>query len=323
MYSQGAAVLRHDIRGMVEEGVRQGELYIGLKALTPLPVTAKAGQYPKVTLAGAGLLKNNAKRRGPGSAYGRTVRSYTNDNYTCIEYGGEAVIPDDDARDVSRFFDLASKELMWKQREVQLAHELRTKTTLFNPATFSLTTSATAYTEANLATFDLGLDIDSAKQQIQQRGESVDSLTAIMSLSVFNRVRASTRLQNRIRGTVSTDTQLILDAQALADALGLKEVLVGKAVYDTAGEGAASASLSTIWSDTYIWLGTCNNAAGEGDYFNGSTGHTLFWAQDAAILQVEEYRDESIRSQVVRARQYTDEKIVNANTAQLLVTQYS
>jgi hypothetical protein len=210
---------------------------------------------------------------------------------------------------------------MWKQREVQLAHEIRVATALFAPGTFSLTTSATAYTTANMATFDIGLDIDLAKQQIQGRGESSEGLTAVMSLATFNLIRASTRLQNRIRGTISTDSQLVLDAQAVADALGLKEVLIGKATYDTSGEGAATASLSNIWSNVYIWLGTCNNAAGEQDYFNGSTGHTLYWAQDSAILQVEEYREETIRSSVVRARQYTDEKIINANTAQLLVTQ--
>lgn len=321
MQSQGAVLLRHDIRGVVEQGFLQSELYIGAKALTPLPVTGKAGQYPVVTLAGAGLLKNNAKRRGPGSGYGRTTRSYSNDNFTCIEYGGEAIVPDDDVRDVSRFFDLATSELRWKQREVSLAHEIRVAAKLFDPSVFSLTTSATAYTTANMASFDLGLDIDLAKQQIQGRGESSEGLTAIMSLATFNLVRASTRLQNRIRGTISTDTQLVLDAQAVADALGLKEVLIGKATYDTAGEGAAAASLSNIWGNTYIWLGMCKPAGGPQDYFSGATGHTLFWEQDAAIVQVEEYRDESIRSSIVRARQYTDEKIINANTAQLLVTQ--
>ncbi len=302
----------------------QDELFIGPKVLTPLPVPAKAGQYPRVTIAGAGLLKDNAKRRGPGSPYGRTVRSYSNDNYTCIEYGGEAVIPDDDAKDIGRFFDLAASELRWKTREVSISHERRTAAAILAPATFSLTTSGTAYTTANMATFDLGLDIDAAKQAIRGRGESTSELTLVMSDIVFDLVRASTRLQNRIRGTVSTDTQLILDRQAVADALGVKEVLVGCATYDSSGEGAATATITRIWSNTYIWLGTCRAAAGPQDYFSGSTGHTLFWDQDTSgIITVEQYHEENIRSTIARARQYTDEKIINANTGQLLVTQYS
>lgn len=323
MYSQGNAVLRADLRGVVEESFNQSALYIGAKVLPPLPVLAKAGQYPYIGRASAGLLKNNAKRRGPGTSYSRTTRAFTNDNYTCKEYGSEAVVPADESADISRFFDLEAAETRWKYRDVQLAHEIRVKDTVFAPATFALTTSATAYTEAAAATFDVGLDIDNAKAQIQSRGEDPTGLTAVLSLAVFNRIRSSTRLQNRIRGKSGSDTMLSLTAIEVAVALGLKEVIIGAAAYDTSGEMATSASMSNIWSDTYIWLGKCVPASGPQDYFAGGTGYTLFWQQDAAIFQVESYYEDDIRSTIIRARQNTDEKIVNANTAQLLVTQYS
>lgn len=297
--------------------------FIGAKILPPLPVPNRAGQYPKVTLAAAGLLKNNAQRRGPGANYARTNRSYVTDTYTAIEYGSEAVVPDDNARDVGRFFDLEASETRWKYREVQLAHEIRVQAAIQDTTTFSVVTSATAYTAANLASFDLGLDIDTAKQSIISRGESADNLSVVMSYNNFIRARASTRLQNRIRGTLSTDTQLVLDAQAVADALGVKEVFIGRSAYDTSGEGAASATMSQIWSDSYIWLGQVKPAAGPQDYFAGGTGYTLFWQEDSDIFQVESYREEQKRSTIIRCRQYTAEKIINANTAQLLITQYS
>ena len=44
------------------------------------------------------------------------------------------------------------------------------------------------------------------------------SRPAPRSIATTARARASTRIQNRIRGTISTDTQLVLDRQALADA---------------------------------------------------------------------------------------------------------
>lgn len=323
MYSQGNTLLRADLRGVVEEAFNQSALYIGAKVLPPLPVMAKAGQYPYIGRASAGLLRNNAKRRGPGTNYSRTVRAYTNENYTCIEYGSEAVVPTDNARDVGRFFDLEAAETRWKYRDVQLAHEIRVKDAVFAPGTFSLTTSATAYTEALAATFDVGLDIDSAKASIQGRGEDPTGLSAVMSLPVFNRIRSSTRLQNRIRGKASTDSLLALSAAEVAVALGLKEVIVGAAAYDTSKEGASTASMSSIWSNTYIWLGKIVQPAGPQDYFAGGTGYTLFWQEDADIFQVESYYEDNIRSQIIRARQYTDEKIVNANTGQLLVTQFS
>ena len=322
MFSQGGSLLRADLRGVVEEAFNQSELYIGAKILTPLAVPAKAGQYPTLTKTASGLLKNNAKRRGPGTNYSRTNRAYANDNYTCIEYGSEAIVADDQNRDISRFFDLESTETRFKYREVQLAHEIRVAAKVFDRATFNTTTAGTSYTLANIATFDLGLDIDAAKQQIQSRGETVADLTVVMSLNVFNRVRGSTRLQNRIRGTISTDSQLVLDSQALADALAVKEVIVAAAAYDTAPDGA-TASMTNIWGDDQIWVGKVVAAAGPQDYFAGGTGYTLFWQEDADIFQVESYRDESIRATIIRARQFTDEKIVLSASAQIVTTSYA
>ena len=323
MFSAGGAVLRADLRGVVEEAFLQSELYIGPKACPPLPVPNIAGQYPVIQKNAGNLLRNEAKPRGAGANYGRITRSWTNDNYTCEEYGMEAIVDDKSARNIGRFFDLEARETVWAYRQVQLAHEIRVSNLLFAPATFSLTTSATAYTSANLATMDVGLDIDAAKAQIQGRGENIDNLTVVMSLNNFYRARASTRLQNRIRGVASTDTYLTLSEEQVADALQVKQILIGRATYDTSLQGAPTSTLSNIWADTYMWVGNVVEASGPEDYFSGSTAFTLFWQEDADLFQVESYREEAIRSTIIRARQNTSEKVVLAASAQLLVTQYS
>ena len=319
----GGAILRPDLAGVVEEAFLMSETYIGPKVLPPMPVGTRGGQYPIIKKNSGNLLRNETKVRGAGADYPRIQRQWESDVYTCIEYGIESIVPDDQVRDLSRFFDVAASEIRWDARQLQLAHEIRVQTAIQNTANFNLSTSATAYTNANLATMDIGYDIDGMKQQIVGRGETVDNLTLVMSLNNFLRARQSTRLQNRIRGTVSTDTQLTLDAQAMADALQVKEVLIGRGAYDTSAQGSTSSSLSQIWNDTYIWLGRVNNPSGPEQYFNGSVGFTLFWEQDADLFQVETYRKERIRSTIVGARQYTAEKIVLGTGAQLLATQYS
>ncbi len=323
MYSQGAVQLRADLRGVVEEAYLQSELYIGAKVLPPLPVSAKAGQYPYISITSGSLLRDEVKSRGPSASYARIRRAYLNGNYTCEEYGIEAEVDDSQASDINRFFNLESTETRLAMRHVQIAHERRVAAAVINTGTFSITTSATAYTEANLASFDLGLDIDTAKQQIQGRGESVEGLTLVMSLPMFNRARASTRIQNRIRGTISTDSQLVLSKQALADALQVGQVLVGSAAYDTSKQGASAVSMSNIWPNTYCWLGRSISGGGQEQYFNGSTGFTLFWNEDSALFSVESYREEQIRSTIIRGRHNVVEKIVLAPSAQLLDTQYS
>ena len=322
MFSLGGTVLRKDLAGVVEEAFLQSSLYIGPKVMPPMEVPAQQGQYPVIRKGTGNLLRNEVKVRGYGGNYARINRAWEADNYNCAEYGLEAIVDDSQARVVSRFFDLESFEVRRNLGQVQLAHEVRVAAKIFAPATFNLTTSATAYTSANLATFDIGADIDTTKQQIQQRGENVDNLTVVMSLNNFLRARQSTRLQNRIRGTISTDSQLTLDAQSMADALQVKQILIGRAMYDQSNQGA-TVSLAAIWSDTYCWVGNCMEPTGPEQYFNGGVGFTLYWGEDADIFQVESYREENIRSEVIRGRQNTDEKIVLSAGGQLLVTQYT
>ena len=321
----GGAVLRADLAGVVEEAFLQSTLYLGAKAMPPLPVPNQFGQYPVVKKNTGNLLRNEAKSRGYGGNYPRIQRQYENDNYSCQEYGIEAIVDDSNRENLSRFFDLESSETRWAYRQVQLAHELRVKTTLFNRATFNATTSATAYTAANVIGngvngFDVGLDIDIAKQAIQSRGENVQGLTLVMSLNIFNIIRASNKLQNRVRGTISTDSQLTLDKQSIADALQVKEILVGAAAYDTSAQGTTT-TMSNIWTDDYIWLGTVVPSAGPSDYFAGGVGYTLFWSQDTDFVTVESYRQEQIRSEIIRSRQFSAEKVVLSTAGQLLATQ--
>lgn len=319
MYSQGAAVLRADLRGVQEEAFNYSAGFIGARACPPLPVMARAGQYPRIQINAADLLRNEAKGRGPTANYARIARAVTTDTYTCQEYGLEELVDDSERNDYSRFFDMEAQAVKNIMRQVQLAHELRVSTVVNDRATWTATTSATAYTAANLASFDLGLDIDICKQAIASRGESVDNLTVVMSLNMFNLARASTRIQNRIRGTISTDSLLVLNKEALASALEVKEVLVGNNYYDTTAQGITT-SMSAIWGDTNIWIGNVSPFSGPESFFSGGAMATLFWQQDGDIFQTETYREEDRRSEVVRCRQSTTEKVINANAGQLLAT---
>lgn len=307
--------------GVVEEALGTEDQLIGTRVLPPDPVEATAGQYPKLKIASANMLRNEAKRRGRTATYARLTRAWESDTYTTLEYGLESPVSDPDQADVGRFFDLQSTEARLTQRQLLLGHEVRVAAKIFDPSVFSLTTSATAYTDANLATFDLAYDMDLAKNEIRKRGESVNpaDLVVVMSNDIYLRARQSTRLQNRIRGVLSQDTQLVLSAADLAMALGVREVLVANAVIDSSKQGASSPTLGNIWSNTYCWIGQAKT----GNILSGGVGRTLFWKQNGSLVTVESYREEQTRSTIIRVRHDTDEKIANANAGQLLVSQYS
>jgi hypothetical protein len=321
MYSNTAAVFRGDIAGVLEQAKDWETNLIGIRAMPILNVPVRAGQYPSFKLKEGQLLKNDVKNRAPYSAFARGTRAFNYESYTALEYGYEEAVDDTVTADISRFFDAEVIAAKLARRKLLLAHELRVSAALFNSSNFTSTNSGTAYTTANLATFDVGLDVQDAIDRLLANGESATNLRVVIPYPVWTRIRASTKFQNRLRGVgLSTDTILNASTEAAAQVFGVQEVLIGRASYDSAPEGIAFSS-SNVWANTYIWVGSVTEASS--GYFGGGAAFTLNWSEYGPAVGVFTYRDETIKSNIVRAAHYVSEKIVNSNAGQLIATQYS
>jgi hypothetical protein len=321
MYSNSAAIFRGDIAGVVEQAKDFEAGLIGTGVMPILDVPVRAGQYPSFVLKEGQLLKSDMKNRSPYSAYARGTRAFVQDTYTALEYGYEEAVDDTVTLDVARFFDAEVIAAKLAKRKLLLAHELRVAAKIFDSGTFTATNSGTAYTTANLASFDCGQDVQEAIDRLLSKGESTSNLKVVIPYPVWTRVRASTKFQNRLRGTgLSTDTILNASTQAAAEVFGVSEVLIGRASYDSAPEGVAF-SASNAWANTFIWVGSVTQASA--GYFGGGAGFTLNWSEYGPAIGVSTYREEAIKSNIVRASQYTAEKVVNANAGQLITTQFS
>jgi hypothetical protein len=325
MYANAGAVFRADISGVVVEAGTWEENLIGTRVAPVVNVPAKDGQYPKFKLGTGNLLKRETGiTRAPGSNYARGSLAYEQDTYATIERGFELPLDYVDRKDTARFFDAAVITADQAKRKILLDHEIRAAAMTFSTGNYgSATNSGTAYTLANIANFDVGLDIDAAKGRLLGKGESDRALSVVMSHDVFTRLRASTKLQNRLRGIgVAADTILRVDEQAVAEALGVKEVLVGKNYYDTASEGLAFSS-GAIWNNTYIWVGRLGQAGSPASMLNGGAQYTMNWSEYGPVLSVFEYEEPQTNSTIIRASQHVVEKVVNANAGTLIATQYS
>jgi hypothetical protein len=321
MYSNSAAIFRGDIAGVVEQAKDWEAGLIGTQVMPILDVPVRAGQYPSFVLKEGQLLKSDMKNRAPYSDYARGTQAFTQDTYQCLEFGYEQAVDDTIVLDVARFFDAEVMSAKLAKRKLLLAHELRVAAKIFDTGAFTSTNSGTAYTVANLATFDVGQDVQEALDRMLARGESTTNTRVVIPYPVWTRLRASVKFQNRLRGTgLSSDTILNASTQAAAEVFGVAEVLIGRASYDSAAEGIAF-SAANVWANTYIWVGSVTQA-GAG-YFGGGAGFTLNWSEYGPAIGVSTYREEKIKSNIVRASQYTAEKIVNSNAGQLIATQYA
>jgi hypothetical protein len=325
MYSSGAATFRADLSGVVMQTSEWESSLIAPRVMPVINVPNKDGQYPVFDKTKGQLLKRATNlRRANGASASRGTLAYSPDNYATFEYTHEIPLDYNTVKETSRFFNAESVVAMLAKRKILLDWEIRVAAATFNTTTYgSATNSGTAYTIANIATFDIGLDIDLAKARLLAKGETANNLSVVMSNNVFIRARASTKMQNRLRGIgIASDTILGVDEAAFAEALGVKEVLVGKNYYDTAGENVTFSG-SAIWGDTYLWTGRLGSGGSPESMLMGGAQYTLVWSQYGPSTAVLTYEEPQTNSRVVKATQHVVEKTVNANQGDLLASQYS
>jgi hypothetical protein len=316
----GGTTIRADLNLKVEEAAQADDFFIGLKAMPPLAVSSKSGTYPKLQIGTGELLTAAATERSTDGSYGEITRQWTTDNYDCVDRGLEERVDDAQANDAARWFNLEATAARLTLRNIMLAHELRVSNAIMNATTYGAGTApGVAYTEANIATISFVADVLAGIERCRNNGTNPD--TIILSSTVYNRVRRATLVQNFVGGTVGKGSEVTAStlAQAFADE-GIRQVLVGKARYNSAKKGQ-TASMTSIWPVTYTWVGRCN--PGAMDARDGGSGFTMYWNAEGGTFVTESYRDDRRRSNMVRVRQNTAEKVVDATAGTLCTTTYS
>ena len=319
-FINGGTTIRADISQALIEAPQADVGLIGAQLLPLQNVDAKAGTYLKVQLAAGELLSNNALNRESGSNYSRGIRSFASANYATNEFGLEELLPDDASADLNRFFSYESETAKFLLRQLKLSHEKRVADLLWNattPFTIADQTRAVAYTQALVATVDIARDVAAAKLALAQYG--YESNCVAMSANVFELIRRSTLLQNQFFGVISSTGARLLSEAEIAAALGVTNLLVGRAAYNSAGKNKSYTG-SFVVPDTKIIVGQVSG----GEFTAGGIGRTLVWTGDSAGGFVSEsYRDDARRSQVLRVRMNTDEVVIDANAAVRITTNFA
>ena len=319
-FISGGSTIRADINQALVEAPNGDTGLIGAEIFPLLPVAAKSGQYLKVQLAQADLLNNDSKARSSASDYARVTRSFGTDSYDAVEYGLEEVIGDDFKADADRFFDLEASSARYLLRQLKIGHEKRVSD-IINAATTPFTTAdqsaISAYTNANLANIDVAGDVAAARTELNKLGYEANAV--LMSAPVFERIRRTTKLQNQFFGVVSDTKGRLLSEAEIAAALGVERVLVGRAAVNSANKNK-SYSGGFIFPNTFITVANVQS----GQFTAGGIGRTLVWSADApGGFVTESYRDEARRSNVLRVRVNTAEKLIDANAGVRITTSFA
>ena len=95
------------------------------------------------------------------------------------------------------------------------------------------------------------------------------------------------------------------------------EVIVAGGTKNTANEGQ-SVTIAPIWSDEYAMV--ARKVMRPQDLLDPGVARTIHWGEDGSEVGTafESYRDENVRSDIVRARMDTDELVMYAQAGHLL-----
>lgn len=317
-FSNAGAVLRADLNTVVLEALAEESLMIGTKVFPPFEVGEKSGQYPKFDIPEAQILRNIATERAQNGSYNEVVRSYKEETYSTVDRGLEERIDDTYRQDVARFFDAEQIAARFTFGNILIGHEKRVADSLFSATNFSATSAATAYTGANLATADFVEDVQKQIDDLRQNGVA-GPLALVMSQTVGNYIKRTTRFQNFVKpygvgGAIPTQSSI----QAAFGDLGVTSIYFGQAGID-ASKTRSAKSVSSIWNNDFVWVGQVTG----GDPIAGGAGRTFVWNAEGGLFVTETYRDDSRRSDMVRVRQNTDEKVVNPNAGRLVQTSFA
>lgn len=285
--------------------------FVALDVLPLLPVPLQSANYSIIKVEA--LMRLEDLTRGPGGGYARTEYEVQQTNYSTVEYGLEEVIDDRNRKLYMYSFDaerFARDRLM-----LRLMTNLEIKVAT---AVQAISGGAAAKVWSDVAADPIA-DVRAALIALRAlNGLNPQDASMVIDWEVLQYLKDSPAMLDRVKfnGTEQVNRGKIT-AAAIAEAFGIKELIVAGGVKNTADRGQTR-SLSQIWGKTKAVI---FHKAG-GDIQMPGLGHVVSWNADGSNPEgtFEEYREEQNRSQVLRCRAEFDPHIKYTSAAYTLTS---
>lgn len=310
--STTAARPREDLVGAFLGFDPQDAGYIGLELLGTIPGKKRTGRYAKV--AAEEFTRLYDTKRAPRSPFGRSDTKFTYGEYTLEEYAWEEAIDRGEAEDQSDFFNaqelgaMKCADIVNRDIEAEIAALIQNTTTWPLSGTTGLDTAVTWATIGSAVPIS---DVDIGREFIKNKIGRYPN-TLVIPPVAWNNLSMTSSITDRLKYTMPLAGNLPLDV--LANLFKVRRVLVTGAVKNTANEGL-TASHSGVWSDSYAFL--CYVGEGQ-DTRTPRVGATFVKESMMGPAKIESYSQETIDSEVVRARMEADPVVIYPEAGFLL-----
>ena len=294
----------------------QNTSFIGDKVLPTATVNHPRGTYYSITpgfsyaAPGHGLLRNS------GASFRRVTTDVSQVSaYDLKEYGIEAPVDDVDREFAgSDALDLrqAATEIAWNTAMIQRERDFASL--LFNATTFTnYTVALSGNDQWNHGSSNPLTQADLAAEKIRQAaGVPRNEISLLVGAGLWKLLRKHDALTDFFKYTQNGATHL--SEAVVAQALGIKEIIVGNAVGNSAAEGA-TATNADLWSNDYaLFFQKVYNPRPFSPHGIGAT----FSMSGRQAGRVERYREEP-RSEVVLCS-WVEDRVVTSPACGYLFT---
>ncbi len=318
MPSQQSGIWRPELEGAVdtfEFDAQRKAMFIGNRVLPFRGEPTFLGQYP--VWAKENFRKLQTTERAPNGAFNRGDFDYDFDNYKTVDRGFEEPL---DIKTMDAFqtvLDLETEAAIGADYIVAQNLEKRIAAAVMNISTFTATNVAVSW--VTIASSTPLVDIDVAANKLaDQLGVPRQMLSLILPRTKWQNLRQSATVLNVMKswGSGISRSEQIRET-VITEYLDIKEIIVGQAAYDSADEGQTQ-SFSQMWPTRYGMLALL--ASGDSaPRTQLSLGRVFRWTNGMPNpITIETYDEKGTDSHIVRARQFTDEKIQASFAGELL-----
>jgi hypothetical protein len=299
--------------------------FIGTRLLPPFATAEQSGNYYMFTPAELAQIAN-LTARAPGSAYQRVKRKLSNDSYACQDWGLEAPVPDEERKKYAVYFDADLSALNLIIDTIRCNYEQR----VYNLVTGGSVPGAAISVPWNDSSSNPKGDVDAARETIRMGIGLMPNLLTITQ-PMLNVLSIHPKLVDLFKYTVAG----VMDEDRLAAYFQIDKVAIARSVVATNNEGQSFTS-ADIWGNnavvahvnpaqdlkapnfgrTFYWTAFTNQITTQ----NGGTGPNMTAGGGGGgdIAAVTSYRDETVESDIHRAKHFTAEKITGSTAGFIL-----
>jgi hypothetical protein len=313
--TQDTGLLRPDLALSLEEydaaAAQSG--YIALRVLPVFESALAGATFGRIPIEA--LLQNPEVDRTPRGGYNRGDWKFEDDTFSTRERGWEEAIDEDEAAIQRRYFDVERIATIRARGIILRAAEIRAAAALFNATTFSAHPVTNEWDDLENA-----VPIDDVEASVRRVWAACGLWpnALIVDRLVFRNLRRCKQILDRIaaHGAGSPIKATDVTAAMLAEVFDLEEIIIAGSPKNTANPNKP-VQIASIWSGEYAMTARVGRTE---DLREPCVGRTIHWDGGGSQIggAIESYYSPEVRGDVIRCRHRVHEKIIYAESADLL-----